>query len=943
MINEKIYLGSIDTPILVLTNNEIEDIICNNDVDIIGDELSSDIFESNVFYEDSESVLKELPYATPLFYYSNDILVGKYYVNKIERKGVKRYLIRATSLIGLIENEDFYGGFYTGQSFDEVLYDVLFTNGIITDKYFIYYPMTQNNGSSAGLRMLTYGANVNQWKYRTHIEFTTVSINSTSQTVQKYSVIAGQDSSRYRVEAYANKRGQGVNTYWYFSVYYGGNAYSLGSNASPLIGDGSKITIDIDPVGQKILMKADYVQYDDPTISGQLVRDIDITTYTGTSGIYLGTVFGASNSSGSGVVTYNLQISWQAHKVYDENGDLIVDGVFVFNEDDNNYYVVNTVDSVKEQVLSTYYPLIPCGNNLGAVSDFSRLERSLELYHNIIYGEGITDITVRGLIKKVTKREALHQLLFAMNVCLLKTNDGQYLFTRITDYVSGSIDDDSLYDDSEEEYINPAKKIKIAEFSFESGSGESEKIFDNTSSIAIEGEYVAVFDKSPIYGTPVGNGITIIAYNCNAAIVTGRGTINGTVYNSSYNNIEYMNPNALDGRDRSVNGIGLITSVNSDSVMNKLKSYYSGNLVKISNSILFNGEKCGLKYDFNTLYGIKSAFLTSIKTRTSSNIKAQCKFIAGFVPETHGGYSFFKIATYNETWIVPETVRAREFPTIRLNLIGSGTDGTDGTDGENGKAIRNNQQGAMPAGEGGAGGNKGVGGDGGNIYSMSLNVANVKSISILSSEKETIVNTYNDSDEFIESFTTASGNKRENGITNVFTGLIYGRKGLDGFKGGKGGKGGWVTSQNTIIQPESGGDTEDYTGGVSFTGKLYMYILIGGMRYRYCSYCGGGGAAFGENGGNSESTGETENELFTKGGDGGNAIVNPYAYTEYGSGGFGGSGGGGGGGAGTITSYSLNAEQGADDFLTSSQYPPGYGGSGSKGTPGIDGCVIIYY
>ena len=123
-INEKVYIGSVDTPALSFDQNNIEDIICNNDVNLIGDELSSDVLEVTVFFADDNNVLKTIPYATPIFYYTGENLVGKYYISKVERKGVKRYLIRATSLIGLIESEEFYGGYYTSQNFEDVLYDV---------------------------------------------------------------------------------------------------------------------------------------------------------------------------------------------------------------------------------------------------------------------------------------------------------------------------------------------------------------------------------------------------------------------------------------------------------------------------------------------------------------------------------------------------------------------------------------------------------------------------------------------------------------------------------------------------------------------------------------------------------------------------------------------------------------------------------------------------
>ena len=149
IINEKIYIGSVDAPTLSFNQNSIADIICNNAVDLIGDELSSDTLEVSVFFYDVDGMLRNTAYGTTIFYYSNDALVGKYYVSEIQRKGLKRYLIRATSLIGLIAKEDFYGGFYSGENFSDIVNDVLLTNGLILNKYYLYEPLSVRNGSNS--------------------------------------------------------------------------------------------------------------------------------------------------------------------------------------------------------------------------------------------------------------------------------------------------------------------------------------------------------------------------------------------------------------------------------------------------------------------------------------------------------------------------------------------------------------------------------------------------------------------------------------------------------------------------------------------------------------------------------------------------------------------------------------------------------------------------
>lgn len=108
---------------------------------------------------------------------------------------------------------------------------------------------------------------------------------------------------------------------------------------------------------------------------------------------------------------------------------------------------------------------------------------------------------------------------------------------------------------------------------------------------------------------------------------------------------------------------------------------------------------------------------------------------------------------------------------------------------------------------------------------------------------------------------------------------------------------------------------------------------------RYINYYGGGGgsgAVYKTNGKPGGYT-EVENENYSYGGNGVNAVPS-LPPTLYGTGGFGGNGGDGGGGAGGFY------REAASDAPSYSYDPePGLGGNGSDGTSGANGCVIIYY
>ena len=942
-INDKVYIGSVETPAFVFSDMQIERINFSNGVDLINDELSADTLECDLFYDDTNDRLKSLSYATPLFYYSENRLVSKYYISRVARTGVKKYRIYSTSLIGLIEKEIFYGGFYTGERFQDVLNDILFTNGVDMSKYNIYAGCTRKtsgNYEAWPSKLIAADASQVQWRYRIHAEFTVSGAywgsSGTSTSFSRY--VAGCLNSvggGYWVQVNANRADTSSPAYWHVRIWYNNFQQYIGYS-TPLYGDGTRFTVDINPLTGKSYLKAEYVKYDDPSVTGVEEVEGSFTLAIG-GNIDLGFAFGAVRMHvGPASPQSNYGVIFWKQQVYDETGKMILDALYAVDSSTDTAYIVNACDGTA--VENQWYQ--PSGDVVSVVSSFDRFERDVELSHSLLYAENVADLPVRGWIKVKSRREALHELLFAENVNMLKTENGEYLFTTLSKDSSGEILEGTIYDNSVEEVLTGAKKISVTEHSYETAGVTSEKIFDNSSSAAVEGEYLVKFDKAPIFGTPVGNGITIKKFNCNVAIVEGRGTITGTPYNHSQSVIQYTS-GLTDGTDVSVSDIGIITSANSDNVMNKLKAYYSGNLKKISNDIVYKGQRCGLIYDFKSLFrASNSGYLRKISAIVSSFVKAVCEFITGYVPPASGGYVNFLVRTYDESWTVPSSVRSREYPNIRVNIIGKGHDGTSGANGTSGEIIQQGS-GAKPGAAGGKGGAAGTGGTGGNIYLVTIDVSNVAKIEVSNSNYDTIVKTYNDNNVLLNTYSSASGNALDNGFTNIFDGTVYARKGLDGVAGADGGKGGSFSSSNhQYVAPENGGAVGSYAGGTAPSGITLSEVTIGGTSYMYNSFGGGGGAAYGANGGNAREQWRLDATVHTQGGAGATALPTAGTYTEYGSGGFGGNGGGGGGGG--AARYS--------DFAASTgrqynSYPedPGAGGAGSAGTPGIDGCVVIYY
>lgn len=64
-------------------------------------------------------------YGDEVLSYYDDKLIGKFYMESIQRVGQTRYAIACTSAMGLLDNTTHYGGIYTGQKFSGVLADII--------------------------------------------------------------------------------------------------------------------------------------------------------------------------------------------------------------------------------------------------------------------------------------------------------------------------------------------------------------------------------------------------------------------------------------------------------------------------------------------------------------------------------------------------------------------------------------------------------------------------------------------------------------------------------------------------------------------------------------------------------------------------------------------------------------------------------------------------
>lgn len=154
----RIYVGSLSQPDYVFENDMIRSAGLVQNVALVGQSLSIDtftpvvsdsydnvadvvhfrtgdgreiltgdrkVFAVNVGSGTDVSDLIRLPYGTPVWYYQEDTLVGKFFVENVERVGSNAYQMNTVSAIGILDRLYHGGGLFTATTFGAVLTHIL--------------------------------------------------------------------------------------------------------------------------------------------------------------------------------------------------------------------------------------------------------------------------------------------------------------------------------------------------------------------------------------------------------------------------------------------------------------------------------------------------------------------------------------------------------------------------------------------------------------------------------------------------------------------------------------------------------------------------------------------------------------------------------------------------------------------------------------------------
>ena len=594
------------------------------------------------------------------------------------------------------------------------------------------------------------------------------------------------------------------------------------------------------------------------------------------------------------------------------------------------------------------------------------------------YDTDVGETKVYGWLPYDTKRKNLHQVMFAENISIIKNANGDMHFTYVRPSSTvPAIPQSRIFVGGTIKYPAIATSVRLTEHSYQNVDTIEPVVLVDNSDKSPATNKLFVFEQAPIVVTSItaSGDLTIVERGVNYAILSGQGVLTGRPYYDKQSTVEKNYNSGGESYTVSVDDATLVTGVNSENVADRLLSYYTSSEI-VNADLKVDGEKCGRIYEFIDMFGnTVQAFLTKMRSKISSLIKASCEFVSGYVPSTFGNnYTHWGYVTGNTG-----TIEIQAGTKIaRFVIIGGGSGGSSGL-----KGIDNLED--LQAG--GIGGEGGFGGNGGKIREVVLHnpQAGIYQCSVGNggtgggrcSDTQTRNQGTGGSDSTV---TTPSGTVystadsaayySRNGIKNLFTEDVYAIKGRDGCKGGNGGRG--TVAGNGESGEDVLWDGVLYHGGTGGKGLKFDFANVkqsvtnggaGGWGAQpYMDGANGGSVTVDEYHDMTSSYASTYKAYeYGKFGqavpfeDGNPHTVNPSSVVqiqEYGEGGDGGHGGAGRGGFGSANDYYQSATDTASPsasnkkvYLDMSVNPWNYtlfnssdGGAGNNGRKGIILC-----
>lgn len=983
-----VYIGrDTDNPDFSFDDESITSLNIDTASNIMMDELTVDTVEIEVHYDDADSRLRSLLWGTPVYIWNGTTGIGKFFLKKVTRLGMLSYKLDCISLIGMLDYDTYYGGMFTGEPLHEVIENILTTNGLtsfVGASPVVRRRLTDPDNPNFDPAFVDVGI-ANEFVFsRLNVTVTIrksllsqVDVPSLQNKTRCRDVIVGvacdpsvTDSTalRHRCGLYMDLTRNSVNDPW---PDYGEVFVAMGDTEVSL-GTINRATT------YRILWYGNYF-YGSVTVNDQdVITGASIPYFSREIQYFFGGLLVTNNNVDIVPGSLPHDVTYSRYR-YSYVGEYLFDGIAY--KDKNGQWVSGCGTMAA-------YSNVPIYNMTVDDSDYitfqSANEYQTELLNSIEYDAGIDNLPVYGWMPVSTKREALHQLMFAQGLILRKSGSGKLLFTAPSTRYYTEIPSDRIYDEGEAEYPGHTNNVTVAEYVYTYDPDDSSSTFFSAEDY-VDDRGIILLSSAPAYYPKEtidrleeeGNEasgiyrIRMYAGNCNAVIMGTSyepindddriyGAIKGTPYDDGKKSIIRKIGDWPDGKDVSTD-VSLVTAYNSEVVADRMESYY-GEAFVVNNGIMYTDEANGGYYKFRSpfdesVYGfLKKVFLT-----ISANYKADCEFICNYNPPSIGdGFRNYVLLTGSGTWNVPASVLSDPSPRIRVVLISGGQGGQSGYAGAKGESAPSGSSGGPSTRA--RGGACGMPGSGGYVYEITIDnpaasytysagTGGAGGATCTSHTKNNAGTrgTHSTVSDGLHTYSSSSGKVLANGYLNFITnesyamsnfkfkdwGKVHDAAGVSVLGIGYGADGGYFIHQDTL--------TLTYTGEKSYyyynSDDVWTQMGSGGTNgfpYPFPSTIinatGGaaGGAGMGSNGGNG---GNASNNHAGNGGKGGNATWTPpkattYNPKYYGYGGHGGGGGGGGGSSGWT-----NGTPGTG----------GAGGYGGRGGTGGDGCIIIYY
>ena len=343
--------------------------------------------------------------------------------------------------------------------------------------------------------------------------------------------------------------------------------------------------------------------------------------------------------------------------------------------------------------------------------------------------EDVGAVQCYGRLPRDNRRTNLGRLLVATGATLMEKNGVVQIVYLGTGTTSTMYQRNIYLRNGEVVQKDPATAVTVTEHAFyKLASDKVETLFDNTSEVTPAEDQLVIFSEA-CHDLAATGTLTISESNANYAIVSGVGTLTGSVYTHTRRQItKDTGVTTYKEHVEAIEDNELIGLHNSEYVAQRMANYYA-----IRTSIEFDALDPagnllpGSPVNFTDPFGTaRTGWIHKKDYAIGNKTRAKWEIPVDWTPGPWGSNLdacelFDEAGTF--TWTVPEGVTS-----LTVQLVGGGQAGFDGENGKSGSAGSSDQ--FSGTGKGGDGGAKGLGGHPGKANAVTVTVTPGQTVTI---------------------------------------------------------------------------------------------------------------------------------------------------------------------------------------------------------------------